>query len=198
MKYTSWGNREKIDGTNFVHLFEEEHTDIATFPSDVDGETTAQVAGSTWKLTATQQLLTAEVPASATASVPESSTSETSASESHTGQTFTASIDGKKFSRAKEITIDFGDKKVFAINESGGDWVYVDAADNKLGQFSGGNNGVRKSITEFEPDVALSLDEQVFLSWVTRTALEAKLMVTSMIVIMSLLLMLPVVILSLM
>ncbi|MDO4632219.1 MAG: hypothetical protein Q4A82_08070, partial [Corynebacterium sp.] len=113
-------------------------------------------------------------------------------------RTFTASIDGKKFSRAKEITIDFGDKKVFAINESGGDWVYVDAADNKIGQFSGGNNGVRKSITEFEPDAALSLEEQVFLSWVTRTALEAKLMVTSMIVIMSLLLMLPVVILGLM
>ncbi|MDO4631016.1 MAG: hypothetical protein Q4A82_01830, partial [Corynebacterium sp.] len=67
MKYTSWGNREKIDGTNFVHLFEEEHTDIATFPADVDGEATAQVTGTTWKLTATRQRLTAEPPVSAAA-----------------------------------------------------------------------------------------------------------------------------------
>jgi len=83
-------------------------------------------------------------------------------------------------------------KQVQAINEGGADWVYVDAADNKLGQFSGSNNGVRRSITEFEPDVALTHDEQVFLSWVTRTMLESRLAVTTMIATMSLLLMIPV------
>ena len=98
----------------------------------------------------------------------------------------------KKFSRAKEITIDFGDKQVQAINEGGADWVYVDATDKKLGQFSGSNNGVRRSITEFEPDVTLTHDEQVFLSWVTRTMLESRLAVTTMIATMSLLLMIPV------
>ena len=137
----------------------------------VTGVQTCALPISIWQLTSTPNTLTAVLPE---------------------GVTYTATVPAKKFSRAKEIAIDFGDKQVQAINEAGADWVYVDAADKKLGQFSGGNNGVRRSITEFEPDVALTHDEQVFLSWVTRTMLESRLAVTTMIATMSLLLMIPV------
>ena len=169
MEYTSWGNRGKAGDTRIVHLFEKSDGDIATFPQVNTGEAT--VGEATWQLTSTPNTLTAVLPE---------------------GITYTATVPAKKFSRAKEITIDFGDKQVQAINEAGADWVYVDAADKKLGQFSGSNNGVRRSITEFEPDVALTHDEQVFLSWVTRTMLESRLAVTTMIATMSLLLMIPV------
>ena len=117
MEYTSWGNRGKAGDTRIVHLFEKSDGDIATFPQINTGEAT--VGEATWQLTSTPNTLTAVLPE---------------------GVTYTATVPAKKFSRAKEITIDFGDKQVQAINEGGADWVYVDATDNKLGQFSGSNN----------------------------------------------------------
>ncbi|MCS4535409.1 hypothetical protein [Corynebacterium sp. HS2168-gen11] len=138
-------------------------------------KTHAIVGADTWQLTAEKQKLSAKLPS---------------------GDVFVATADGKPFGRAKTISIDAAGMSIKAINEGATDWVYVDDADRKLGQFSGGNNGVRKSITAFE-DESLTLEQQVFLSWVSRTTLEAKTLGTSVAIIASLLLMLPVAILAL-
>ena len=94
MEYTSWGNRGKAGDTRIVHLFEKSDGDIATFPQVNTGDAT--VGEATWQLTSTPNTLTAVLPE---------------------GVTYTATVPAKKFSRAKEITIDFGDKQVQAINE---------------------------------------------------------------------------------
>ncbi len=180
MNYTSWCDRRKVKGEAVVHLHDEADAEIATFPqviaTDADAHS-ATVGSDTWRLTQTDKHLIA-------ATLPD-------------GTVYSADTGGKSFSRAKHIDIDLGGKAVTAVNEGGADWVYVDSADAKLGQFSGGNNGVRRSITEFEPDAGLSHDEQVFLSWVTRTALEAKLGISTLILTVSLLLIIPIVVFAL-
>lgn len=88
------------------------------------------------------------------------------------GRVFRATTAGP-FKRAKEVRVDLAGVSVTAVNEARQDWVYLDHEEEKLGQFSGGNNGVRQAITEFERPLAV--EHQVFLSWVTRNLLEARL-----------------------
>lgn len=87
---------------------------------------------------------------------------------------FQADCGQKKWNAAKNIAIDLGDKQLTAVNEVRNDWVYL-AGEDKVGQFSGGNRGVRQAITEFEADAEVSEQEKIFLSLLTRTVLEARL-----------------------
>lgn len=180
MNYTAWCDRRKVKGEAVVHLHDDADAEIATFPQVMSAEAAeanvATVGSDTWRLTHDGNTITATLP---------------------DGTAYQAVATGKTFSRAKRINVDLGGKTVTAVNEGGADWVYVDSADVKLGQFSGGNNGVRRSITEFEPEAGLNHSERVFLSWVTRTALEAKLGSSTLILTVSLLLIIPIVVFAL-
>lgn len=177
MLHTLWDNRGKSEGRPVVHLLSDTGSDLATFPISVPSTaTTIAVGEENWTINGTKTRLEATLP---------------------DGKQFSAKPDNKPFGRAKTISIDLAGTTVTAINESRSDWVYVDGNNNKLGQFSGGNNGVRQSITEFEPDAPLNDAEKVFLSWVTRTALEAKTMGVTLVLTLCLLLVIPVAILGL-
>ncbi|AEG84326.1 hypothetical protein [Corynebacterium ulcerans] len=174
MDYTAWGNRAK--GT--VELLDDANNTLATFPADNCESEHVNVRGVDWVVSRSKQQITAQLP---------------------DGSAFVADASPKGFGRAKAIDIDAAGRKMRAINEDKNDWVYVDAdpEETKLGQFSGGNNGVRKSYTEFEPASALTNDQKAFLSLVTRTVLEAKLSSFTLMLIAFLILLIPVVILSL-
>lgn len=152
--HTGWGKRNDVDGRQHVHLLDEQERSIGNFPRGLSHDA-VDVAGQRWTFDAQRNALTAEVD----------------------GARFEAKA-AQQFSRTKEIAIDLNGRPAKAVNERRGDWVVVDTSDAKLAQFSGGNNGVRHSYTEFEPG-ATSHDEQVFLSVLTRTVLESKLSSTS-------------------
>lgn len=82
------------------------------------------------------------------------------------------------------VTAKVGDHELFLINEARDDWVIEDHRGEKVGQFSGGNNGVRRAILEVEPakasGVPLSRSEVAALSWFARLLLEARLSRTSL------------------
>ncbi|MDU6593025.1 MAG: hypothetical protein E6499_06530, partial [Corynebacterium sp.] len=55
-----------------------------------------------------------------------------------------------------------------------GDWIIDDVDDEKVGQFTARNSGVRKSILEFEHEAeGLTTAEIAGLSWFTRVILDA-------------------------
>ncbi|MCS4490592.1 hypothetical protein N7326_08150 [Corynebacterium sp. ES2794-CONJ1] len=156
--YTQWAKRTG----EFARLLDPVEDEIAVFPLKVGSEPdTAMVGTSPWKVRADKNELEATLP---------------------TAQVYRATTGDKPFGRSHEITIDLAGTKIRAVNEGGQDWVYLDATNRKVGQFSGGNNGVRKAITEFadetgrSTDDILSPEQRVFLSWVTRTQLESKMM----------------------
>lgn len=144
MSHTRWSPRAK-DHSGTVH--DESGAMVASFR----GDTTAIVGDAQWELKKTDTGLQACLP---------------------DGRVLRAHTTGP-LKRAKRVEVDLDGTTVIAVNEARQDWVYVDATDNKVGQFSGGNNGVRAAITEFE--VPLPVEHTVFLSWVTRTLLEARL-----------------------
>ena len=160
--YTGWGQRDSKQHT--VTLIADGDTPIATFPAQLEGITQVEVQGTPWKLSQGQRNITAEVGE----------------------RSFKASVE-KKFSSAKEIQLDLDGRKARAICEKRSDWVYEDASGEKLGQFSGGNNGVRNSYTEFEAGKT-NEQEQIFLSLISRTVLESKLSSMSIALIASLVL----------
>ena len=120
--------------------------------TEASPEGTAAVAGRVWQLHF-------DSSAGATATLPD-------------GTKFRAPGD---LGRSKEIEVALGNKRFFFVNETRGDWIIDDAERNKIGQFSGGNSGVRRSILEFEPDVELNNDERAGLSWFVRLILESRL-----------------------
>lgn len=176
MKYTSWDNRRKTNGDMHVDLLNDSGDVIATTPVDFQEEdTTIDVHGSTWSVRRTDTTVEAKTD---------------------TGKRFVCDAGEKKFGRSKLLTIT-ADSQIRAINESKSDWVYVtaDEAEDKLGQFSGGNNGVRRSITEFEPGNTLTEDDKIFLSFVTRQQLEAKMSSGMWVLTLSLLILAPILVL---
>lgn len=147
--YTGWGNRNRSAKT--VDLIAEGSQPLGTFPARLEGITQVEVQGEPWKFSQGQKSLGAEVGE----------------------RRFNASAP-KKLGSAKEIELDLNGRKARAVCEKRSDWVYEDADGAKLGQFSGGNNGVRNSYTEFEAG-RTTAEEQVFLSLLSRTVLESKL-----------------------
>ncbi|MDO4762427.1 MAG: hypothetical protein Q4A31_10950 [Corynebacterium sp.] len=175
MKYSVWSDRSVEHGVPSAHLHDDADESRAVFPLDVAQHPVATVGQGSWELKADKHSLAATLP---------------------DGRVFQATTGAKPFGRSKRIDVDLAGVSVAAVNEAGQDWVYVDSADEKLGQFSGGNNGVRKSITEFE-ESSLSDEQKVFLSWVTKTALEAKMLSGTLVLTICLLLVIPVVIFGL-
>ncbi|MCQ9352348.1 hypothetical protein NQ015_01755 [Corynebacterium sp. 153RC1] len=173
LSHTGWTNRRKEQGRVLVDLHDAKSLTMGTFPRDLLGSEDVTVLGQQWRIDATKQRLTATLP---------------------DGSVFTAAAVDKPFGKAHRIDINVG-IPVVAINEQRMDWVYAtnDAADQKVGQFSGGNNGARNSYTEFEQEVPLSPEQAAFLSLVSRTVMEAKLGGSTLVLTVSLLLLTPII-----
>ncbi|MEJ5928928.1 hypothetical protein WG915_09940 [Corynebacterium sp. H128] len=98
----------------------------------------------------------------------------------------------KGFKKSKRFVATIGERSIDFINEQKSDWI-IDENDTKLGQFSGANNGVRNVAVEFEPEVALDKAEQVYLAWLSRIALEQRLVGLTWILTLVLLILTPLV-----
>lgn len=61
------------------------------------------------------------------------------------------------------------------------DFVFETPDETKLGQFTGGNRGVRHVVVELEPgqESAMTIEQQVFLAWVARMQLESQLVTST-------------------
>ncbi|AGF73071.1 hypothetical protein [Corynebacterium halotolerans] len=170
MHYTSWGERKKTDGHREIPLFVEDGPEeLGRFVVD-GGESaaTAVVEGVEWRTAFDRDT-------GATATLPD-------------GTVYQASGD---FARGKEIDVRLGDRRLKLINENRNDWIVDDENSVKLAQFSGAAHGVRRSILEFEDDVAaagLSRSEAAALSWFVRLVLESRLGVSSAVLILTLVL----------
>lgn len=156
MHYTSWGKRENLDGETRIPLLIEGGPEELGVFTETYPDGTAVVDGQVWQLHFDQT-------EGARATLPD-------------GVVYRAAAN---FNRDKEITVSLGGKTFYLVNEASSNWIIDDADRNKVGQFSGGNNGVRVSILEFEPDVALTNNERVALSWLVRLVLESRLGVSS-------------------
>lgn len=156
MHYTSWSPRRS--GRSATLWVEDGSEKLGTF-----GVEKAEVDGDTWVLN----------------------------TQGGTGLKATAT-DGREFTaagtdkRAHTIAADLAGKKLTLINENSANWVVLTQEGAKVAQFSGANNGVRRSIVEFvadedDPDRArkeiedLSREEVAALSWFARSILEARL-----------------------
>ena len=95
------------------------------------------------------------------------------------GRVFTADPGEKGFSKSKNIRIDMDGTHMEAINENKNNWIIDDAASQKVAQFTGVNNGMRRAILEFDKGVHLPVDQEIFLSWITRKTLESRMLGTS-------------------
>ncbi|WP_080793902.1 hypothetical protein [Corynebacterium pacaense] len=160
--YTSWSKRSKREGQLSTDLLRgEEGTKVATFGDSPAKtfESTATVENADWKIHFA-------IGGEASATLPD-------------GRVFTADPGDKGFSKSKSIEIDMAGLKMLALNENKNNWIIDDADSQKVAQFTGVNNGVRRSILEFEDGVALPLDQEVFLSWVARKTLESRLVGSS-------------------
>ena len=112
-----------------------------------------------------------------------------------TAEGLRASVGQRTFSlqgrvgRDKTLTGDWDGQPLSFVNETSAHWVILDAHDEKIAQFSGGNNGVRAAIVEFTPDSGeLSNADIIALSWAARMLLEARLERTSVALIATLVL----------
>lgn len=127
-------------------------------------ESTAEVAGHTWTLHV-------EEKEGATATLED-------------GRVFR--IDGD-LRRGKQLTATIDGETFTFVNEQGANWIIDDANSNKVGQFTGSNNGVRTAVLEFEePDTPLPVETAAALSWFVRTVLENRLNNTALAVIVGL------------
>ena len=93
------------------------------------------------------------------------------------------------FKKDKTIPVSIGNRSFVLVNEASNNWIVDDENGTKVAQFSGGNNGVRNAILEFEGETDLPRDAVVGLSWLARLALEQRLSRTSTAVIATLALM---------
>lgn len=98
---------------------------------------------------------------------------ESSASATNGEVTWTAEAP-ESFQKSKRFVATMGERSIDFINEQKSDWI-IDENDVKLGQFTGAANGVRHVAVDFEPDAQLNLQERVFLAWLSRIALEQRL-----------------------
>ncbi|MCX7543208.1 hypothetical protein OS128_09815 [Corynebacterium sp. P5848] len=174
MENLTWGPRETSDGHTTLSLALGDR-DVAVFETEPVDDHRATVEGAEWRLSAPKS-----GPLSATLA---------------DGRVFTATPNKPRLARAKTITVDFaGESEAVFVNEARTDWVIEAADGTKLGQFSGANHGVRKVIVEMEPDVTLPVDRAVFAAWVSRMALEAKMISSTVVLTVSLLILTPLII----
>ncbi|WP_295626727.1 hypothetical protein [uncultured Corynebacterium sp.] len=108
------------------------------------------------------------------------------------GRVFTASgKDRPKLARAKSIDVDLGaDRHLAVICEGAQNYVIEDAHGVKLGQFTGANRGVRAAEIQYDTDEGRALpdEEKIFLTWVARRVLEFRMVSSTWILTICLLL----------
>ena len=108
------------------------------------------------------------------------------------GRVFTAGgKDRSKLSRAKKIDVDLGgDRTIFVVCEGAQNYVIEDERGGKLGQFTGANRGVRTAEIQYDTDAGRALpdEEKIFLSWVARRVLEYRMISSTWILTICLLL----------
>ncbi|MDK8768754.1 hypothetical protein QP932_09635 [Corynebacterium freneyi] len=108
------------------------------------------------------------------------------------GRVFTAGgKDRPKLARAKKIDVDLGgDRHLFVVCEGSQNYVIEDARGGKLGQFTGANRGVRAAEIQYDTDDGRALpdEEKIFLSWVARRVLEYRMVSSTWILTVCLLL----------
>ncbi|MHA2789483.1 hypothetical protein ACXZ66_10105 [Corynebacterium sp. S7] len=96
-----------------------------------------------------------------------------------------ATVDGKEIVRSgptkreKNIPVNVEGRNYMLVNEESTDWIIDDERGEKVAQFSGKKQGVRKANLEFEGETELPLNDIVALAWVSRLALERKTMGTN-------------------
>lgn len=161
-EYTSWGKRTKTEGQISTDLLRGEgQSKVGTFGDSTDTAFTSQatVGEQNWELSFDND-------GTASATLPD-------------GRVFTADPGEKGFSKSKSIEIDMAGVQMVAINENKNNWIIDDANSDKVGQFTGVNNGLRRAILEFEEGVHLPLEQEAFLSWTTRKTLESRMLGSS-------------------
>lgn len=165
MRYTSWGKREKSGGQTRIPLLIEDGPEELGIFTEAAPEGTAAVGGELWQLHFDKK-------GGARATLPDGRVLEAPA----------------HFGRDKRIEVSLDGRRYTLVNERSNDWIIDDAAEQKVGQFSGGANGVRRSILELEPGTELTREEQIGLSWLVRLVLESRLGVSTLTLLWTLLL----------
>lgn len=132
-----------------TELFIEEGPEVLAIFTDTE----AKVKGEEWALAVDKDTATATLP---------------------DGSRYTAS----GLRRGGTVSVDLAGRHFTFTKEKRSDWIIEDSLGQKIAQFSGGNNGVRKSITEFEGETpeltdakTLSTNEVIGLSWFVRRVL---------------------------
>ena len=174
-----WGERQPDQAKNVIRvdLFQVESgaeipegaQPIATFEHSKK-VSKAVVDGQQWTLEAKQK-------GNSTATLPNN-------------RTFVAAPVGGKLARAKEVDLDFGKHSLTIENTSGQDYVVETSGGSKVAQYTGAGRGVRNTVIELESN-DLTREERVFLAWVARVQLEARLISTTWIWTVFLLLLMP-------
>lgn len=160
--YTSWSKRARVEGQIATDLLRgEDNTKVGTFGESTDKAftTTATVESQEWNLSF-------DINGTASATLPD-------------GRVFTADPGEKGFSKTKNVEIDMDGTRMVAINENKSNWIIDDVNSDKVAQFTGMNNGMRRAILEFEEGVTLPVEQEAFLSWTTRKTLESRMLGSS-------------------
>ncbi|MDO5731632.1 hypothetical protein [Corynebacterium sphenisci] len=173
VSWQSWslGERRDSGGREVTPILAEDR-EVAEY-ARVGGEESIATAEGAWALDAADGRLGATLP---------------------DGRAFVAeAADKPRFSRAKRITVDFGEgagEPLTILCESQQHYVIEDAAGAKLGQFTGASHGVRRAEIQYDTPAGRALPEErkVFLSWVARRVLEARMVSTTWVLTLVLLL----------
>ncbi|MBN9644244.1 hypothetical protein ACFSSC_02995 [Corynebacterium mendelii] len=169
-----WGKLESTSGGHTQPLVTADGDPVAVY-AVTDGTVSITPTGTgPWKITGSPE-------SGLSASLPD-------------GRVFTATGRDKKIGRAERIDANLSGSTFTFVNEVKSDWIIDDAEENKVAQFTGANHGVRHPVVEFEDGVSIGCDEAVFLSWIAREALERKMLSSTAILTICLIVLTPIII----
>lgn len=146
----SWGKRTKTEQGAVIELRDDAQL-LATFTESANGNAVAEIDGEQWTFERDEKTATAT-----------------------NGRVTYEARTEKGFKQAKVVHTNVNLRDIDFINEQKSDWI-LDENDQKLGQFTGANRGVRHVSVDLEPDAELEDSEKVFLAWIARLVLEEKL-----------------------
>lgn len=156
MNNLHWGARDKSGAQVTIPLLQGDEV-LATFVTDHKAETTtAQVGDRTWTFEAGRK-------GDAVARIGDSIE-------------YRAVPSKGRFDRSDNVTVTVGKRTFKLTREAKSDWIVeVEPHNDKVAQFTGAQHAVRHVELEVEEGAELSQDEAVFLAWVARIVLEARL-----------------------
>ncbi|MDO5076038.1 hypothetical protein [Corynebacterium sp.] len=170
MENLHWGARKQSGAEVHIPLLAGDAV-LATFVTDRKADTTtAQVGEQLWSFEVARK-------GNAVARIGDS-------------VVYTAVPEKGRFDRSDTITATVGTRVFTFTREAKSDWI-VELDSEKVAQFTGAGHGVRHVELELEEGVSLTQDEAVFLAWVARIVLEARLVGSTWILTLSLLLLTP-------